>query len=397
MDTFINKNSTIYFKAIAALFLGSIVSYGSEYCLQPILPIIANEFNVSPSAASLVMSLCIGGMSVSMFFIAGIAGSLDRRKSMFISIFLATLCGFIIAFSNNFNMVLFMRLLQGVILAAFPALSMAYISEEFDPAIVGQVIGMYLGGCSFGAVICRFILSTLTDFFPWRTGMYAISFLFLIFSICFYFALPHSQNHIAQKKISWDFVNGVSGILKNKRILQIFIIAFILMGSFVAVYNFITFPLLEPPYNLSQTQIGALFTVYFIGSFSSAYMGWLTDKYGNGKILLLAVGIMFIGATITLPTFLLSKIIGLAIFTFGYFGAHSTAFSWTGRICKTDKAQTSAIYLLFYYAGGSILGSAGGIMLNKYGWNGMVLVFMSLMVLAFFMVLDLDKRQKYSL
>jgi YNFM family putative membrane transporter len=140
------------------------------------------------------------------------------------------------------------------------------------------------------------------------------------------------------------------------------------------MYNYIAFPLLAPPYNLSQTAVGALFAVFLIGIFSSTLMGGLSDKYGCGKILFFSIGIMLIGAVITLLPGLFAKITGLAIFTFGFFGTHSTACSWTGKSCTTDKAQGSALYMLFYYMGSSVIGTIGGLFLSHYNWPGLIML-----------------------
>jgi YNFM family putative membrane transporter len=63
---------------------------------------------------------------------------------------------------------------------------------------------------------------------------------------------------------------------------------------------------------------------------------------------------------------------GLAVFTFGFFGTHSTVCSWVSNCCPGDKAQASSLYLLFYYCGASVIGTAAGIALSYYGWAGAV-------------------------
>lgn len=54
---------------------------------------------------------------------------------------------------------------------------------------------------------------------------------------------------------------------------------------------------------------------------------------------------------------LIVKIIGLAIFTYGFFGVHSNACAWAPQSCQNDKAQVSAMYMLFYYIGASTFGT----------------------------------------
>jgi YNFM family putative membrane transporter len=159
--------------------------------------------------------------------------------------------------------------------------------------------------------------------------------------------------------------------------------AFLLMGSFVTVYNFVGIPLMGPPYHLSQTLIGFIFIIYLVGTFSSTWMGKLADQYGRSVVLLIGIAIMLMGALLTLLDPLLLKIMGLALFTFGFFGAHSIASSWVGSLAdKSEKAQASALYLLFYYAGSSIVGASGGLFLMKFGWGGVISAVSILILLA---------------
>jgi MFS transporter, YNFM family, putative membrane transport protein len=82
--------------------------------------------------------------------------------------------------------------------------------------------------------------------------------------------------------------------------------------------------------------------------------------------------ILLIGACITLEANLWIKFIGLAIFTFGFFAGHSIASGWVGGLSTHDKAQTSSLYLFFYYVGSSIGGTSGGIFYKDFGWIGVI-------------------------
>src|SRR5690606_33281093 len=67
-------------------------------------------------------------------------------------------------------------------------------------------------------------------------------------------------------------------------------------------------------------------------------------------------------------------IAGLAIATMGFFAAHGVASAWVTRRARTGRAQASAIYLVAYYLGASILGTLGGYAWTAWGWIGVMLV-----------------------
>src|SRR5215212_7956196 len=53
-----------------------------------------------------------------------------------------------------------------------------------------------------------------------------------------------------------------------------------------------------------------------------------------------------------------------------------------GSTVAESKAQASSLYLLFYYAGSSVVGTTGGLLWKPYGWSGVVISLMTLLLLA---------------
>ena len=370
---YIEKGTGEYWRASVMLFLGSVAAFGAEYCLQPIIPVLAKEFDLMPATASLAMSFGTAGMAMAMIGIASFATRLERKKTMTIALGVAAILAIAIAVSASFELILVLRLCQGILLAGFPALAIAYINEEFDPKIIGLVIGIYVSANSLGGLSGRLLISTLTDFFSWRVGVGVAGTMYLLIAIAFWFGLPNSTKKMVKQDGSEKILDGFKKVLKNKEVMSIYAIAFAIMGSFICIYNYISYVFIAPPYNLSQTVVGMIFMMYLLGAVSSTVMGGLSDRYGSGKILCLGCLLMLLGTIITIAASLVLKIIGLALFTFGFFGSHSTACGWAGKIAKGDKARVSSMYMLFYYIGASVIGTVGGMFLSAYGWNGIVL------------------------
>jgi len=142
------------------------------------------------------------------------------------------------------------------------------------------------------------------------------------------------------------------------------------MGSFVTIYNYIGYRLLAPPYSLSQTAVGTIFTVYLVGIGSSAWLGDLGGRIGRGKLLWVTIVIMLAGVVATFARPLATIVAGIALLTFGFFAAHSIVSSWVGLRAHHARAQASSLYLFFYYTGSAIAGSVGGFFWTADGWRG---------------------------
>ena len=82
----------------------------------------------------------------------------------------AAILTIMIGFSGSFEAILGMRLIQGLLLAAFPSLIIAYINEEFEPFNVGTVIGIYISGTTVGACLDGLWSARLLILFPGAWG-----------------------------------------------------------------------------------------------------------------------------------------------------------------------------------------------------------------------------------
>ncbi|MCR6673072.1 hypothetical protein [Devosia ginsengisoli] len=86
------------------------------------------------------------------------------------------------------------------------------------------------------------------------------------------------------------------------------------------------------------------------------------------------VALMGAGMAVTMLDNTFAVILGLAIATMGFFAAHGVASAWVTRRARIGKAQASAIYLVAYYLGASILGTLGGYAWTAWAWPGVMLV-----------------------
>ena len=91
----------------------------------------------------------------------------------------------------------------------------------------------------------------------------------------------------------------------------------------------------------------------------------------------------------TLASSLPAIIVAVAVFTFGYFGAHAAASGWVGRRAGTQRALASALYLGGYYVGGSVIGAATGFAWSGFGWPGVVALLAACIGLALALALRL--------
>jgi YNFM family putative membrane transporter len=147
-------------------------------------------------------------------------------------------------------------------------------------------------------------------------------------------------------------------------------LGFILMGCAVAPYNYISFRLTEPPYNLPLRSTALLFLGYAAAPVASLQFGRLSQHLGHRRAIAIGLATILTGLALTLSRPLWIVAAGMLILTAGFFGAHAVTSAWVGGRAHVGRAQATTLYLMFYYLGGSVIGAVGGGFWTADGWLG---------------------------
>lgn len=380
---YIELGSKEHRHASAGVLIGSTITFAIMYSPQPLISLYSKQYNIRPQTASLSISLTAISLALSLFFVSMLSNTFKRKKMMSISLAVTSCLTIIASFLPSFTLFLVLRFFEGISIACFPSIAMAYLNEEFSPSDIGRVIGYYVAGNAVGGLAGRIIIGVLTDLTNWHISFLIQGIISLLGSLWFALYLPESKNFNKAKFSAAQIKSGIKQTLFNKNLFAMYMTGFLLMGSYITILDYIGYPLTKPPYNLSQTVFGFLFVVNILGVWSSILFGKLADKYPRRIIIGLSIVIFAAGVLLTLCNSLVLKIAGTATVVFGFMAGHSVASSWIGLLApKNQKGQASSFYLLFYYAGSSLFGWSGGIVLNKTGWNGLVLYVCVLLIAA---------------
>lgn len=376
------RGSAAYRRITLALFCSGFATFSLLYCVQPLLPEFAREFNVGAAGASLALSLSTALLALSIALAGIVSERHGRKELMFASMAVAACCNLLAAVAPTWHLILAARALEGFALGGVPAVAMAYLSEEIDQAGLGFSMGLYVSGNAFGGMMGRVAMSMMAESFGWRSAMLAIGVLDLALAVAFVLLLPTSRNFMRNGAMKLrDHFSLWKGHLAHGRLPLVFCIGALAMGIFATSYNYAGFRLMGAPFSLSATATGLIFSAYIFGIVASSWAGALADRFGRAPLVAAGIAISCAGLFLTCTPWLPLVILGIVLLTIGFFTTHSAASSWVGRMAATGRGHAASLYLLAYYLGGSILGSVGGWFWEHSGWNA-VAGFMLLQVLA---------------
>ncbi len=370
--TGLQPGSAAYRRANLALFLGGWATFALLYGPQPLLPLFATEFEVSAASASLLVSMATATLALTLIPASVLADRYGRSPLMKGSLVLAALCALLLPLAESFTQLVVLRGLAGVATAGLPAAAMAWLGDEMSPGARGRAMGLYIAGNALGGMSARFLAALMTDLVSWEVAFLVLGLLGMGVAVAFCYLLPPARHFEPRSLRPRALLRDTWQLLRDPGLPWLFLVAFLLLGVFISFYNYLGFRLSLAPFELGQTAIGAMFLLYGLGTWSSAASGRLVDRYGPWRVALSMTAVMIAGLLLSLSVNMLVLIAGVALLTFGFFGAHATASGWVGARSQSRRALASALYLTSYYLGASVPPLLVGIAWDRGQWAAVV-------------------------
>ncbi|MDR2122970.1 MAG: MFS transporter [Flavobacteriaceae bacterium] len=375
------------------IFLSGLCVFAQLYIFQPILSFVGEEFRVTPAGSSWTVSSSTLGMAIGLFFLAFKADALPRKKLMVLSLILSSLLTILSGFIFNFSLLVGLNLVKGIVLAGVSSVALAYLSEEVDIKALGFAIGLYLSGNTTGGMSGRVIAALLSGWIGWRQTVIIMGIATLLLGILFAFLFPESRFFNPKNSPVKEKLHQMGNFLKDKTMMRLYLVAGLLMGNFVAMYNYLGFRLEAPPFSLPHYIIAFIFFMYITGIVGSVIIGKWSDAHPPSKLIRLPGFLVIAGLMLMLPVNLTSVILGLGIFTFSFFATHTLASRMVSQHAKEGKSTATSIYWLFYYVGSSFIGTETGVIYSQGGWNSFIFTLLGLAMVSFLLSIKLIERK----
>ena len=374
-----------FYRSAFALCLAAVVVFANLHLLQPLLPQLSREFQLSALQASwayAVGTLCLG---VSLLFYAALSDAWGRRTLLLVTLIGMTLSTLALTQVESYGALLCWRAVQGVFLGGLPAVAIAWMGEAYSKPAMVAAVGYYISANSLGGISGRLLAGALADLGHWQWVFWPAALVGALSCYAVWRLLPEAAGFTARRFLWRQALADNLLHLRQPLLLLCYLIGGLNFFIFLNQYTYIAFVLSEAPYSLSSFWIGLLFITYLTGTLGSALSGKVSQRMPTPVGMALGVVILIIGTVLTLNSSLLAIVSGFFINAFGFFLTHSLASSWVNQCASRAKASASALYLVFYYVGAS----TGGLYLQPFwhwlGWDGVVLA----AVLMYFVTLTL--------
>lgn len=371
-----------YRRLLVGLFFAGVATFAQLYSAQAVLPQISAELSVTPATAALSVSAATLGLALAVIPWSMVADRIGRVPAMAIGVLTATGLGLIAPLSGEIAALLTLRFAEGMALGAVPAVALAYLSEEIEARHTAAAAGSYIAGTTVGGLLGRIVSGIIGEVGGWRTGILSVAVMCALAAVLFLWLTPRARGFVPGR-LRTDRGPGILAKLlaplRSPLQWALYAQGFLLMGAFVAVYNYLGFHLSAAPFLLPAWLVTLLFLAYLAGTVSSPWAGALASRAGRFPVLLASIGVMAVGAALLLLPVAGVVLAGLVLFTAGFFGAHAIASGWTPVAADpASRAQASSLYYFAYYAGSSVFGWLLGLVFGATSWSWFVAVIVAM-------------------
>ncbi len=221
-----------------------------------------------------------------MVVAAPLSDAKGRVGVLRVALVVAALLGLLVPFAPTFPLLVALRAVQGLALAGVPAVAMAYLSEEVEPKRAGAAMGLFIAGNAVGGMVGRLVVGLLSAHLGWKGGLWGLALLDLVLAAWFARNVPPSRRFRPRPFERAAILRGLVASGRDPVLLGLYAMGFLVMGSFVTVYNYLAFSLEGPPWRLSPSVVSWVFLLYTVGVFTSPLAGRLSDRVGRPRVLM---------------------------------------------------------------------------------------------------------------
>ena len=360
-------------RGVILLFaIASGASVANVYYAQPLLDILASDFNVSHAAIGGVVTATQIGCALALVFLVPLGDLVNRRRLMAIQLMALISALLMVAFAHSTIVLLTGMLAVGLLGTAMTQGLIAYAASAAAPHEQGHVVGTAQSGVFIGLLLARVFSGGISDVAGWRGVYFCAAIIMLMIALPLWRRLPHLNVQPVTMRYS-QLLTSMLKLLRQEKVLQVRgVLALLMFAAFNILWSALVLPLSAPPYNFSHTVIGSFGLFGVIGALAATRAGQWADR-GYAQRTSLAALLILLLAWWPLPLMtysLWALVIGIVLLDLGGQALHVTNQSMIFRTRPEAHSRLVGLYMLFY-AIGSGLGAISTTATYAYaGWLG---------------------------
>jgi predicted MFS family arabinose efflux permease len=350
------------------------LSVANIYYIQPLLDVVARDFDVSAAAAGLLVTLTQLGFVIGLLLLVPL-GDMMNRGSLATAMLLVAAAAFAVAgMAPTF----------GILAAAIGVIGVTSVVAQIlvplaatlaDDAERGQVVGSVMTGVMLGTLLSRTLSGGVAGVAGWRSMCWIAAALMLGLAALLRRELPNlaSGRAVRYRQL---FRSVVDLVLHETVVQRRAAYGALSFAVFSAYWTAIAFLLARDPYGFSETAIGAVALIGIPAAFLAPQAGRWTDG-GRGNVLTGAsLAVMLAGAGFAFlgRGHLGALLVGGLLISVGSGCLHVANQSLIYRLNPEARSRLTTVYMTSLFAGGMGGSALAAMLYATSGWKAVALL-----------------------
>ncbi|MFJ3371622.1 MFS transporter [Pseudomonas sp. NPDC086251] len=374
---------------VLAIALGAFALVVTEFLPVGLLPGISRDLGISEGTAGLaVTATALLGFLAAPITAMSI-GKTDRRLVLLALTVLLVISSLMSALARNFEMLLIARVILGVGVGGFWAISITAAARLVPDEKVHAASSIVFAGISIGSVVSVPAGSYIGAHYDWRIAFMAASVLAVVVLLIQLVALP---------KILIDHgikLSNFFGLLKSAKVRGIFLaVIFIVAGQYFG-YTFVT-PYLEQVTGVDTNVLSTLLFIYGVGAVAGNFLGG-SFAGRNLQLTVMATVVIFLIALICMAAFASHVVIvtlSLIVWAISWGMAPVGTQLWLYNATRNDPEAAQAVNTSVFQLSIGLGSLMGGAAVNTMGLHSSMWLGALVLVLAVATVLKVGRMDR---
>ncbi len=363
-------------QALLLIALAAANSGISMRIIEPMLPLLAQEFDASiPATAAIITSFGIAQASAQYFH--GPLG--DRYGKLRVATILLSVGAFMsfgCATAHSLNAMIFWRFGMAFFTSGIMVIGMAYLADIVAPEDRQPLLARFVSGTIIGQALGPLCGGAIADLVGWRANFVLLGLVFAAIAAAMFIITRREWTPVSAATGSVLSPARYLNLLRGSRVRAVLMSVTTEMLLFYGAFSFLGV-LLKQKFDLSFTLIGMLLTGFGIGGLLYiAVVRVLLERLGQrGCVLWGGIGsATFYTATVLMPVWppVMLCTIGIG---FSFYLMHNTLQMKATEMAPQMRATGISLFSIGWASGQAVGAAAMGALVTVFGYAPMIISF----------------------
>lgn len=337
---------------ILILFISGLAIMSSFYATIPLISQLSKEFSVSDGHTVWVSSLFTLSFAVGCLLFGPLSDRVGRKKVMLWGLAALTIVTIFLGFQSSLYSIILFRGIQGLTAATFSPVVLPYVMELFPQSKKVFAISSMSTSFLMAAIIGQVFSSFVSSHLGWRYVFIILAALYFILTLLMLFFIPNlPANGISVA----DTFKQMRKTMAQKSLWFAYIIALVMLLSFVGMYTALGQFLSSPLFGFSDQQILYVRSLGIFGMLMSLFAGSLTKRFSvlpilRSALILSASALILLGFGANMVFIIVMSI----VFVSGIAVAIPSLVSLVGELGGAARGAAISIYTVIVNLGATI-------------------------------------------